>query len=374
LTPDVVFLSNIDWSAVWQRHQTFAAQWARAGHRVFFVENTGFREPGLRDLRRVASRLRRAAGAKTPGEPLPPGVEIVGPLVLPPTREVFRRLNSAVLAPRVAENLRARGLRPAPLVFAYPPTATTLRLLDLLKPSTTVYDCIDNYAGLPAAPHGLDKTENALIDRADLVLATSRTLAERLRARHANVLELHHGANAAFFLPPRPPGPHRRLVYFGTLWRALDYAPIAALAEAGFDVALIGPEKESPPTLPAAVRRPGPAPRSALPGLLAKADALLLPYVDDEYNRGVIPAKTYECLATGLPVLASPLPALTSLPELSVLRFARSPTEWVASARALDAEETPDAREARVAVARMRSEESAFAALKSAVEAARTRP
>lgn len=39
---DVVMLSSVEWDAVWQRHHAFAARWARAGHRTFFVENTGF--------------------------------------------------------------------------------------------------------------------------------------------------------------------------------------------------------------------------------------------------------------------------------------------------------------------------------------------
>ena len=371
---DVVVLSSVDWDAARQRHQAFARSWARAGHRVFFVENTGSREPGLRDLGRVAARLRRVFHAGTPSARAAiDGVEIVSPLVLPPTRGAFRALNARVLIPRLASALRARGLGPAPVVFAYLPTATTLELLDLLEPALTVYDCVDNFRGLKSPPPDLELNESALMARAGLVLTTSRTLYEDKKGRHPNVLELHHGVSAAFFLPPRPAGPHRRFAYFGTLWRAVDYAPVKALAEAGFEVSLIGPAKEPPPPLPASVRRAGPVSHDDLPATLAAFDGLLLPYVADEYNRGVIPAKTYECLATGRPVLASPLPALTALPELGVLRFARAPGDWVAAARGLDASETEAAREARQAVARAHSDEKAFAVLTAAVDAARSR-
>ncbi len=372
---DVVFLSSVNWGEAWQRHHAFAAQWAKAGHRVFFVENTGAREPGLRDLGRIASRLRRALLPSAPYSRTPlAGIEVVSPLVLPPTRRLFRAVNARLLAPRLAAKLKASGLRPGPVVFVYLPTATTFQILDLLESPSVVYDCADNVRGLRRPPPGFDADEAELLRRAVLVVASARTLAEGLKGRRPGVLELHHGAGAAFFLPPRAPGPHRRFAYFGTLWRALDYAPIRALAEAGFEVSLIGPEKEPPPPLPASVRRVGLLSRDALPAALSAFDGLLLPYADDEYNRGVIPAKTYECLATGRPVLASPLPALTALPELGVLRFARAPAEWVAAARALDAEETPAAREARLAVARAHSEERAFAALAAAVEGARRTP
>ncbi|MEK7745124.1 MAG: hypothetical protein AAB576_00475, partial [Elusimicrobiota bacterium] len=203
---DVVILSSVDWDAARQRHHAFAEGWARAGHRVFFVENTGSREPGLRDLGRVAGRLGKiAGGGRRQGRaPLPAGVRVYNPLVLPPTRALFRKANSALFAPRIAELLRKDGLGPRPVVFAYLPTQTTLSLLDGLGPSLAVYDCVDNFYGLPSAPKDLAETEAALLSRCGLVLTTSRTLFEDKRKLHPGVLELHHGVGGAFFLPPRP--------------------------------------------------------------------------------------------------------------------------------------------------------------------------
>ena len=39
-------------------------------------------------------------------------------------------------------------------------------------------------------------------------------------------------------------------------------------------------------------------------------DALLMPYKINDFTRGVFPSKSYECLATGKPVVATPLPDL----------------------------------------------------------------
>ncbi len=365
---DVVVLSSVEWDAAWQRHQAFATQWAKAGHRVFFVENTGFREPGWRDLGRVTARLRRAfSGVRASAVRVPEGVTLVSPLVLPPTRACFRAANAALFVPRLIDKLRGLGLRPDPVVFAYLPTATTLALLDQLAPSLVVYDCVDNFYGLPSPPPDLAATEAALLARAGLVLTTSHTLYEDKKPLHKNVVELHHGVSAPFFLPAPPKRPRRRLCYFGTVWRAVDFAPIRALAEAGFNIELIGPVKEAP-ALPPTVQLRGPVPHESLPELLAGYDALLLPYVNDEYNRGVIPAKTYECLATGLPVLASPLPALAGLSK--VLTICRTTEDWVAAARALDGD---DARGGRIEEARAHAEETVFTRLRALIEAARPR-
>ncbi|MBI2789625.1 MAG: oligosaccharide flippase family protein [Elusimicrobia bacterium] len=364
---DVVILSSVEWSATRQRHHSFAEQWARAGHRVFFVENTGFREPGLRDLGRVRERLSRAwRGRHAKHSRVPKGITVVSPLVLPPTRRLFLEANAALLAPRLADILHDRGLRRGPVVFAYLPTATTLALIDRLAPSLTVYDCVDNFYGLPSPPPNLAETEAALMARAGLVLTTSRTLYEDKKPLHPNVVELHHGVSREFFLPPPPDRPRRRLCYFGTVWRALDYAPIRALAEDGFEIDMIGPVKEAPPPLPPSVSFRGLFPYDELPAMLADHDALLLPYVNDEYNRGVIPAKTFECLATGRPVLASPLPALDGLSN--VLTICRTPEAWVAAARALGRD---DARRERVDVARAHAEEAVFARLEALVARAR---
>jgi glycosyltransferase involved in cell wall biosynthesis len=335
------------------------------------VENTGIRAPRPRDLGRVLSRLRRASGAAPePSHELSPGIEVLGPLVLPPTAKTFRRINAALFVSRATAALRARGLKPGPIVFAYLPTKTTLQFLDRLAPSVTIYDCVDNFFGLKDRPRDLAETERELLARSALVFATSPTIHERLRPLHPRVQLLHHGVAADFFLPPRSPGPHRRLAYFGTVRADLDFAALRALADAGYEVDLIGPVKKAPADL-GAVRLRGSVPRSFLPDALARVDALLLPYVDDDFTRGIVPAKIYECLATGRPVLASPLPALKALPELSVLRFAGTPAEWTAAARSLDAEETEAARAARVAVARAHSEEAAFAELRAAIDGAR---
>jgi len=366
--PQFVVLSSIDWDAAWQRHQAFAAQLAQAGHEVFFVENSGLRNPGPRDLARVWRRARRAFCPRPPRKDTPSNLRIVAPLLLPPTWPAFRRLNARLFVPRLMTRLQAMGLRPGPIVMAYLPNATTLELLDRLSPALTVYDCVDNFHGLPSPPRDLAELERRLLDRSDLVLTTSRTLFAEKSKRHSRVRELHHGVSADFFIaPPESPG-YRKLCYYGTLWRALDYAPVKALAEAGFEVTLIGPQKEPPPPLPDRVCLLPAMDHSLLPQALAGQDVLLLPYADDEYNHGVIPAKIYECLATGRPVVASPLPALEPLRD--ALYTAKTPSDWVEIVRALPQTENAERRETRLRLAREHAEERCFSLLQKEIKEA----
>ncbi|MFH1723769.1 MAG: oligosaccharide flippase family protein [Elusimicrobiota bacterium] len=344
----VLILSSVDWGATWQHHQALAAAFSEEGAEVFFVENTGFRGPRPADLSRV---LRRLAGLFSPGR-RKKGRRVLGPLVLPPTNGLFRALNAVYFVSLLLGRLRRRGLRLDPIVFAYLPTATTLQIIDDLSPRLVVYDCVDNFAGHPSPPRDLAATETELIARSDLVLTTSRYLYEDKTRRHPRVLRLHHGVSDAFFIGhDRRDGPCRKLCYFGTLWHAVDYAPIRALAKAGFEVTLIGPVKETPPPLPDSVRLRPPLAHDALPRALAGFDALLLPYVRSEYNKGVVPAKLYECLATGKPVLCSALPSMEEFRDL--VHIARSPAEFVRIARDLHGTDTSEDAARRIEAARL---------------------
>jgi glycosyltransferase involved in cell wall biosynthesis len=54
----------------------------------------------------------------------------------------------------------------------------------------------------------------------------------------------------------------------------------------------------------------GEACHTDLPVALAGTDAFIVPYRINALTLGISPAKIYECLATGVPVVATPLPEL----------------------------------------------------------------
>jgi hypothetical protein len=56
---DILYISSIEWDFLWQAHQEIVRRLAAAGNRVLYIENTGVRSPGLKDTKRVASRLSR---------------------------------------------------------------------------------------------------------------------------------------------------------------------------------------------------------------------------------------------------------------------------------------------------------------------------
>lgn len=86
---------------------------------------------------------------------------------------------------------------------------------------------------------------------------------------------------------------------------------------------------------------------------------------------GVIPAKIYECMAMGRPVLAAPLPSVAALKEL--VYIAETPDDWVRVARNLPKTETPALREKRIALAREHTHKREFERFQAVIAGALAR-
>lgn len=338
-------------SAVWDTpapvnvHQ-IARRFAARGHRVLFVESTGLRSPSARsshDLRRVAGRLRRVGSG--PREVLP-RLFVLGPLALPGSRSSWlRRVSGWALGVQVARAMRKLEME-RPILWSFLPTG--LLLADRVSHRGFVYHCVDDYAGNPGVdPERIAALEVGILRRANLVIATSPVLVERLgRLREdvrlaANVADTSLFSRAANEVLPEPSElrsvAHPRLLYVGNLagYRidplllraALDAVPGAALVLVG--AAGLGDVDAMPPALAALlgdsrVLAVGPRAQEDLPAWMQHSDVALIPFLDTAHTRASLPLKLWEYLAAGLPVVARALPNLEGLAAAGV-RTASTP-------------------------------------------------
>jgi glycosyltransferase involved in cell wall biosynthesis len=367
--PPVVILSGVRWGFLWQRHQALATLFARAGYPTVFVETTGLANPCPRvpTLRRVAGRLRRAGSGGPSGEQ---GLTVYAPLVLPPTHNLFRGINRRFFARRVIRDL-AEISGPAPVVVAYPPTRTTLDLIRGLRPRAVLYDCSDDYEHFPGAPADIAATERELLRLADLVSCTSRRLLEKVKPSRPDAFLSGPAVDYERFAVLQEDdrgGEVRTVCFFGHVSRErIDFPALRAVAEAGFEVRLVGDVSsvergflETP-----GIDFRGEVPHAKLPAALAGVDAFVLPYEVNDLTRAISPAKTYECLATGKPVVSAPLPAMEEL--AGHVYLANEPGEHVEVLRSLSDLETEERGRARIELARKNSWEARFGELEEAL-------
>jgi glycosyltransferase involved in cell wall biosynthesis len=330
---DIVCVGFADWDTELWTNQHHLMSRLAAENRVLFVESLGLRRPQLagRDLARIARRLRRGLAPPRQSD----GLHVLSPLVIPMHGSALaRRLNNRLLPMLVGRAARRLGLR-RPILWAYVPQAEVL--IDALDPELVVYHCVDDISA-----HALIDTasfraaEARFAARADLVLASAPKLAERMRTLSEHVLDAPNVADTDLFARALEPGPEDpalaslprpRIVFTGAIAAAkLDFALLVALARARpqWSFALVGPVGLGDPLTDASVleREPnihllGARAYRELPDVLRGADAGLIPYARNELTESIFPMKVYEYLAAGLPVVATPLPALAGVGEVA---------------------------------------------------------
>jgi glycosyltransferase involved in cell wall biosynthesis len=333
-------------------------RFARAGNRVVFVNSISMGLPGLGNkdlLPRVARKLRSYAKlART----TPEGITVVSPAALPfYGSRAARAANRRLLAAQVGWLARRRGLT-RPVLWVAIPTAA--EMIGRLGESLVVYHVSDKYdensmdhATDPAAIRRLH--EHAL-DRADLIFYSGRKLMEEAtRGRERSHLleqavdfehwsrvgggELEVAAEVARI--PRP-----RLGYFGAVepW-LIDQELIrrAAAERPGWQWVFIGNKSRgvAVESLPNTHFLPAVA-YDELPRYAAGFDVCVLPWETERaftsYGSAI---KVREYLATGKPVVISPLPEYE--PMRDVLRIARSREDFFRLVEDALAEDDPRA-------------------------------
>jgi glycosyltransferase involved in cell wall biosynthesis len=330
---DIVCVGFADWDTeLWTNQHHLMSRLARE-NRVLFVESLGLRRPQLaaRDLTRIWRRLRRGFAPPRAVD----GLHAISPLVLPlHGSRIARALNAWLLPALVRRAARRLGLQ-RPILWGYVPQAEVL--IDALDPSLVIYHCVDDIAAherIDTASFRAAETRFAA--RADLVLASAPALAERLRTISDNVLDAPNVADTEMFATALEPGPvdpamaalpSPRIVFTGAIAGVkLDMALLVELARLRpwWSIALVGPVGLGDPhtDVSALSAEPnihllGSRAYSELPLVLRAADAGVIPYARNELTDSIFPMKVYEYLAAGLPVIATPLPALAGIAEVA---------------------------------------------------------
>jgi len=303
---DLVVLSHLRWTWVWQRPQHLVSRLAR-GRRTWFVEEPwpveGLEEPRLNleqhgDVTRVTLEVPGSDDQACFSDPRAAGYE--------------------------AMLLDLIGTGEDRVAWLYTPMA--LPLAQALGPSLLVYDVIDDLAAFKDASPELVLRQRQALKRADVVFTGGRSLHRSVRARRPDGTHCFpSGVDPEHYAPAvamRDPAPRRVAGYVGVIDERLDLDLIATLAEClpNWEVRMVGPvAKIDPGDLPQTpnITYPGPARYADLPEVMAGFDVALMPFAMNEATRSISPTKTLEYLAAGLPVVSTRVPdVVTDFGEL----------------------------------------------------------
>lgn len=200
-----------------------------------------------------------------------------------------------------------------------------INLISHYKPDLVIYDAVDEpkeefsswYAYYPA-----------ILKRADLIFASAKSIYEHLSSFHPHVHLVPNGVDNAHFSSlnlPRPTDlPRGKIIigYSGAIAPWLDWDLLKFVIDKNPHLLFVFVgglfQMEKFPLRTSNSFYLGLKRYSQLPAYFKHFRIGLIPFKRTEMTRGCNPIKLYEYYAAGLPVLATPLPELLTVPKIQL--------------------------------------------------------
>ena len=250
----------------------------------------------------------------------------------------INEINQKKLAKYYARICKDHGFGEDLTVWCYHPQCVDL-LAPLAKelgiPSAklwkqTVYDCVDRHSAYPGLidRETVDAMEEDLARSCGICFATAEGLYETLKGYNDNTYLIPNGANFDLFnkvevlrnklyengekdaetVRKRPV-----MGFVGMVQECTDQKCLRAAADAYPEGRLVVVGRRLPGVDISLLRAPNielmdPVPQDSLPELMKSFDVCLNCFADNDLSKDVSPLKFYEYLATGVPVVSTPVP------------------------------------------------------------------
>lgn len=279
----VVYLPTwAQWGVMQQRPQYLVGAFAKAGHDTWFVDPREPRERVVDGVRIVPSL------ASVPGE------HVILYVHFAPLRELFDHFTDPAIVYDIFDDL-------------------------------SIFEPDEGHLppGLRVAAH-----HGAVVERADLVIASHPLLVERHHHEAPDILLVENGVEVGRFTTPSerpadfPTGPGPVVGYHGmhSYWFDFDLLADLARLRPSWTFALVGPvdpraesASEAVADLPN-VHLLGERPSDVIASYVQAFDVGIIPWRIDRMVEAVSPLKMYEFFAAGVPVVSVPIPAAVEHP------------------------------------------------------------
>jgi len=297
-------------------------------NRILWINAIANRMPttSSKDMSRIIKKLKAFA---EPIREVERNIFVLNPLAFPSYgNKSILKVNQSFLARQVKKAMRKLGMQDV-INMVFNPAAGMIA--GRLGESELVYYCVDEYTAFTGASNGLKEIEDALFERADLVVVSAENLLEKKKHFNKNTHLIRHGTDWRHFRTALDPSlavpaevadlPRPIIGFHGLLADWVDYELIKKTAEhfSSGSVVLIGKiavdaeQKVKVLDDVANVHFLGRKPYAELPAYCKAFDVALNPFAINELTLAANPLKVREYLAAGLPVVS------TDIPEVHVL-------------------------------------------------------
>lgn len=306
---NILIFSANNWNSPlkYQRHHLaeFLAEKDSTGN-VYFFAKSAIRRITIKDFLQVF--IRKFSKKKSHTRSKKDKIKLINYSMIPYQFRLFK----GFFKNKFFNKIDALNLKPEnTIIISYQPFPELIELVDKLRPIKFVYISVHDYENMTGVSKKVVETEQQIIKQADLFTTDSSSLFEKLSGKDISARLIN--------LAPACPSPVvkkskssmytknkiNKLIYFGTIAKYLDWDFMRSAAEQGFQIDFLGHEHDLnlSQLLPSS-KRYSPTDFENAYEIFEQYDAIILPYLTNERNRHVIPAKIYECFSLGLPIFA----------------------------------------------------------------------
>jgi len=295
-------------------------------NRVLWVNTIGYRTIKINfyDINRIIEKIKNWV-KKEDGDEKINNLTVINPICLPFGKyalvRLFNRFSIVGVIKKYADKLKFKN---SILITTLP---TTENVIGRLNESFSCYYCVDDFTLWPGSERDLIcRLEKKLLDKVDLVIASSDKL-KRTRNNHKRETKLlTHGVDIEHFtlndkkLNPRVGHLRKPIVaYYGLIDERCNLKLLIEVVQRMSHITflLIGEWRiDNRAFLKLKnVFITGNIPYKDLPSYIVSSSVLILPYHLNELSESINPLKLKEYIATGLPVIATPLIEVIKLKE-----------------------------------------------------------
>lgn len=358
---DVLSFSVIEWDFRFQRPQQLLTQFARKGHRVFYLSTVFHQEGSQMLLQKIDDKII--------------GLQLPGPEDLNLYRQALDDEPLAGFVRAIDQFQYEAGITNAVVLVQLPfwkPLAEAVRKRWGWK---IVYDCMDEHSGFSTNTPAMLRQEEELIESSDLVIATSHLLHVKTSRLARRTLRLPNATDFDHFnqsvSSPMLSGLNSPIIgYYGAIsdWFDVEMIRSAAVARPDWQFVLIGSTYGAdvrPLKRLKNVHLLGEQPYDTLPGYLERFDVACIPFLITPLTMATNPVKFYEYLSAGKPVVSVELPELE--PYREFYYPVRNHEDFILQIEEALYEDSPEQEERRVDFARYQTWEMRYRALDEAV-------
>lgn len=307
----LIIFAEIEWSFLTQRHQILAQGLAEEGYTVQYVQRIPSRMPsvkkvlGLLKLFFSVLILRKKLHTRAPNSKN--SVALLTSFYLPPTNKINQLVNKFIVARYYANKLRDG------IAYVYTPTAADLIDYKNEHNFSVVFDIVHNWRELPWNNKGLLSCHHKLMKNADALFCDSRPLLEDLQKTYKREIELlTPGVTQDWIMQCQKFSTSlssRRApfnaVFYGNLRANSDIELLEFVAENNVKLTIYGiMTDEVRARLKDKVIHYPPIAQNKLVAELERFDFVILPYSNDRFSQWISPAKYYEVVALGKPIIS----------------------------------------------------------------------